>query len=188
MKNKCATFHGSLLAYVQKLLILIFQNLLHVIKRLFFLLLFCLAGLLPIVAHAAPSSVSLPPNATFIKTSIGTAKPEKKKAGLITKWKNKLVAKAIKKGWLGEGEITERQKKWAKWSMILGIGSLVALFIPGVNLVAIPAAIEALVFGIKSVEGNSNTQGIIGIIAGGLTLVLLIAAIALLVAFFASWN
>jgi len=116
------------------------------------------------------------------------AKRANAKKGWFFKWKQKLVTKAIAKGWLGEGEITEKQKKWATWSMILGIGGLVALFIPGVNLVAIPAAIVALVLGIKSVEGNSNTQGIIGIIAGGLTLVLLIAAIVFLVAFFASWN
>ena len=84
--------------------------------------------------------------------------------------------------------MTERQKRQGKWSMILGLGSIVLLMIPYVNLIAIPAAITALVLGIKSIEGNSNTQGIIGIIAGGLTLALLIIAIALLAAFFASWN
>lgn len=158
------------------------------IKRLFFLLMLCLPGFAAISVNAVTVPELLQPSTVSSTLSLPAIKPEKKKAGLVNRWKEKLVAKAIKKGWLGEGEITERQKKWAKWSMILGIGSLVALFIPGVNLVAIPAAIVALVFGIKSVEGNSNTQGIIGIIAGGLTLVLLIVAIALLAAFFASWN
>lgn len=161
------------------------------LKPLFFLLAFLLAGLsLPQYGLAAnvPQQATLQPN-ELKPFSVTTIKPEtKKKASFIKKWQQKLLAKAIKKGWLGEGEMTPKQKKWAKWSMILGLGGLVLLFIPYVSFVAIPAAIVALIFGIKSVDGNSNTQGIIGIIAGGLTLVLLIAAIALLVAFFASWN
>ncbi len=158
-------------------------------KRLFFLLMLCMLGAVTANVNAAAApSLSQP---SFVITDVGihNQKPHKKKgAGLFARWKEKLVAKAIKKGWLGEGEMTEKQKRWAKWSMILGLGSLVLLFIPYISFVAIPAAIVALVLGIKSVEGNSNTQGIIGIIAGGLTLVLLILAIAVLVAFFASWN
>ena len=155
------------------------------IKRLFFLLMLGMAASLYAPANAAAAPLSL----QNVETNIIITKPErKKKGGLLTRWKEKVVAKAIAKGWLGEGEMTPKQKKWAKWSMILGLGSLVLLFIPGVSIIAIPAAIVALVFGIKSVDGNSNTQGIIGIIAGGLTLVLLILAIAVLVAFFASWN
>lgn len=145
------------------------------------------AGISNVNAAAAPQL--LPPSLVTLDVTVPAIKKEtKKKTSFFNRWKQKILTKAISKGWLGEGEITEKQKRWAKWSMILGLAGLVLLFIPTVNIIAIPAAIVALVFGIKSVEGNSNTQGIIGIIAGGLTLVLLIAAIALLVAFFASWN
>lgn len=159
------------------------------LKHLFFLLL---------AALVLPSSIQFSKAATYgaetvipalTGTKVINAKPhEKKKRGLFTTWKQKLLAKAIQKGWLGEGEVTEKQKRQGRLSMIFGLGGLVLLFVPGINFLAIPAAIVALVLGIKSVEGNSNTNGIIGIIAGGLTLVLLILAIAVLVAFFASWN
>lgn len=149
----------------------------------------CLLGTAATSVNAAAAPQLLQPSPVTLNVAEHAIHPvKKKKGGIFNRWKEKLVAKAIDKGLLGEGEITPKQKKWAKWSMILGLGSLVLLFIPGINFIAIPAAIVALVFGIKSVEGNSNTQGIIGIIAGGLTLVLLILAIAVLVAFFASWN
>ena len=160
------------------------------LKPLFFLLTFFLLSSVATHTCAAASGPQPASQLAFEANtfSIAPAKAEQKKVGLFTKWKQKLVAKAIKNGLLGEGEMTPKQKRWAKWSMILGIGGIVLLFLPTVGFLAIPAAIIALVFGIKSVEGNSNAQGIIGIIAGGLTLLLLILAIALLVAFFASWN
>src|SRR5688500_13297767 len=62
-------------------------------------------------------------------------KPNKQNGkGLFARWKQKLLAKAIQKGWLGEGEMTEKQKRQAKWSMLLGLGSLVLLLVPYVSL------------------------------------------------------
>ena len=159
------------------------------IKRLFFLLMLCWPASFLLTAPAAATLPHPPTVETATKAHINIAKPaHKKKGGLFVKWKQKLLTKAVQKGWLGEGKVTEKQKRWGRLSMILGLAGLVLLFIPTVSFVAIPAAIVALVFGIKSVDGNSNANGIIGIIAGGLTLLLLILAIAVLVAFFASWN
>jgi hypothetical protein len=52
----------------------------------------------------------------------------------------------------------------------------------------IPAAILAIVFGAKSLKGNSNAKGIVGIVTGGVTLLLLVIAIIVVLAFFASWG
>ena len=51
-----------------------------------------------------------------------------------------------------------------------------------------PAAIIAVIFGAKSLKGNSNTQGIVGVVTGGVTLLLIIVAIIVVLAFFASWG
>lgn len=111
-----------------------------------------------------------------------------KKPTLLQKAKLKLLTIAQSKGLLVEGEMTEKQKRKAKWSMILGLSSILLLFIPHIGLIAIPTAIVGLVLGIKSVQGNSNTKGIIGIIASGLTLLLLLLGIILLAVFLATWN
>ena len=115
-------------------------------------------------------------------------KTKRNKPTLLQKAKIKLLQACQAKGYLVDGEMTERQKRQAKWSFILGLGSIVLLIIPYVGLLAIPAAITGLILGIKSVEGNSNTNGIIGIIASGLTLLLFIVAIALVAACLVSWN
>lgn len=120
-----------------------------------------------------------------------TAKPLKsfmgKKPGRLQRlrWKllqNKLVLKILK---LGDEPMTERQRKQAKWSLTLGIASLALLFIPAIGILAIPAGVLAIIFGAKSLKGNSNSKGIIGIVLGGLTVLLFLIAIALLAAFLA---
>ena len=113
---------------------------------------------------------------------------KKHKTTLLQKAKFKLLQMCQAKGYLVEGEMTAKQKRQGKWSLILGLGSIVLLIIPYAGLLAIPAAITGLILGIKSVEGNSNTNGIIGIIASGLTLLLFIVAIALVATLLASWN
>ena len=75
----------------------------------------------------------------------------------------------------------ERKASWSKW---LGIGSLIGLIIPGVNLLSLPAAIIAIVFG-ASTQDNIKTkknarQGItFGIIT--LAIILLLAALVVLI-------
>lgn len=83
-------------------------------------------------------------------------------------------------------EITEQQKKWARASMLLGIGSILFFLLSGVLLagflfvLALTAAILAIIFGAKSLKGNSNTEGIIGVVTGGLTLALIVVGIIIL--------
>ena len=55
------------------------------------------------------------------------------------------------------------------------------MFVPPGIWVALPVAIAALIFGIKSVNGNSNVEGIIGIISSGVVVsIFLIVGIVLL--------
>ena len=77
----------------------------------------------------------------------------------------------------------EKKALWSKW---LGIGSLIGLFIPGINLLSLPAAIIAIVFGIstqdKVKDKKNSRQGItFGIITLGI-IVLLVALVVVIVA------
>jgi hypothetical protein len=113
-----------------------------------------------------------------------------KKLTFFQKVKFKIAQKLLKK--LSDEEMTERQRKQAQASMILGIGSIGLLLLSGAvsifGLLCIPAAILAIVFGAKSLKGNSNAKGIVGIVTGGVTLLLLVIAIIVVLAFFASWG
>lgn len=115
-----------------------------------------------------------------------------KKLGFFQKIKLKILLTAAKK--FKDGEMTEKQKKQATASMILGIGSIVLMLISSIPIIGflgilcIPAAILALVFGIKSLKGNSNTKGIIGVVTGSVTLVLIALAVILLAILFAGFS
>jgi hypothetical protein len=113
-----------------------------------------------------------------------------KRLTLFQKVKLKIAQKILKK--LSDEEITDKQKKQAEASLILGIGSLVLLLLSGVlsvfGLLCIPAAILAIIFGAKSLKGNSNAKGIVGVVTGGVTLLLIVLAIIIVLAFFASWG
>jgi hypothetical protein len=85
-------------------------------------------------------------------------------------------------------EPTEKQKKQGKISMILGITSIILLPIPYLGIIAIPAAVTALVLGLKSIKGNSNTRGIVGVITGSVTLFIFIIALIVLAAWVSAWN
>ena len=80
-----------------------------------------------------------------------------------------------------EDKKLEKKALWSKW---LGIGSLIGLFIPVVNLLSLPAAIIAIVFG-ASTQDNINTkknarQGItFGIIT--IAIILVVAALVVLI-------
>ena len=77
-------------------------------------------------------------------------------------------------------EMTEKQKKQATASMILGIASFGLMWIPYVGILSIPAAILAIIFGAKSLKGNSNTKGIIGLAFGSATIVVILLAIIII--------
>lgn len=102
----------------------------------------------------------------------------------------RLLQKKLKK--FRGGAITEKQKQQAQLSMILGISSLAVLLLSGllpfIGLLCVPAAIIAIIFGAKSLKGNSNTQGIVGVVTGGITLAILLLAIIVLALFFASFG
>ena len=93
---------------------------------------------------------------------------------------------------LADDGITDKQKKKAEMSMILGISSIVLLLLSSVaflgfaGLLALPAGILAVVFGAQSLKGNSNTKGIIGIVTGGVTVLLIALAIMVLAVFLAT--
>jgi hypothetical protein len=113
-----------------------------------------------------------------------------KKMTLFQKVKLKIAQKLLKK--IDEDQMSDQQKKQAQASMILGIGSLLLLLLSGVvsvfGLLCIPAAILAVIFGTKSLRGNSNAKGIIGVVTGGVSLVLIVLAIIIVAAFIAAWG
>lgn len=78
----------------------------------------------------------------------------------------------------------EKKAVWAKW---LGIGSLIGLFIPGINLLSLPAAVLAVILGSETLKKTKHPgyarQGIIfGCITAGLLLIvgLIVALVTLL--------
>lgn len=103
-----------------------------------------------------------------------------KKLNLIERTALRILQKKIVKKLDKAGSI-EKQKKQGRISMILGLLSFALLFIPFGLWLALPIGIVALIFGIKSVNGNNNVEGIVGIVASGITLSLyLIVAIVMM--------
>ena len=109
-----------------------------------------------------------------------------RKMNLIQKLKFKLLQKKLKK--FEKETLTKKQENQAVASLVLGLFSLLCLFIPFAIFFSIPAAILAIIFGAKSLKGNSNAKGIIGIVSGGLTLILLVVAIIVLAAAFSGFR
>jgi hypothetical protein len=136
------------------------------------------------VSSNAIVTPNLPPAPTFEPFKIKPKDVEKitgKKLGLFQKMKLTLAQKILKK--YSNDEMTTKQKKQARTSMILGILGLAFLFIslsPFVGfmgILSIPLAILAIIFGSKSLKGNSNSEGKIGVITGAATLGLIIVAV-----------
>jgi hypothetical protein len=136
------------------------------------------------------------PSPKFNLTKAGITEVERvmgKKMTLLQKIQFKLLQYKLRK--MSKDEpMTEKQKKQAQASMILGIGSFVFLFLASVAVVgflgifSIPAAILAVILGAKSLKGNSNTKGIIGVVFGALTLFLFLLAVILLAIIFAGFS
>jgi hypothetical protein len=116
-----------------------------------------------------------------------------KKMTLLQKIEFKLLQYKLRR-MKGDEPMTEKQKKQAQASMILGIASFVFLLLASVAVIgflgifSLPAAILAVIFGAKSLKGNSNSQGIIGVVFGGLTLLLFVLAIILIAIAFAGFG
>jgi hypothetical protein len=158
------------------------------------LLLLCLYG------SGSYATVSpTPPYAPSFSITFKSIKPKVienmlgRKLTLLQKIELRILQKKLSRHAFGPTDtITEKQKKQAKLSMTLGICSIALLFLGGVvggiGLLAFPAAIAAVVLGIISLKGNSNTQGIVGVITGGLTLALFLLAILFILAFIGAFN
>jgi uncharacterized membrane protein HdeD (DUF308 family) len=104
----------------------------------------------------------------------------------------KLAQKILKK--YSDDEMTARQRKQGRISMILGILGLAFLFISlspvlgFLGILAIPSAILAIVFGSRSLKGNSNSEGIIGVITGGITIALFIIVVIVVAIAFSGFT
>ena len=115
-----------------------------------------------------------------------------KKLTLFQKIKLKLAQKVLKK--YSEEEMTAKQKKQARLSMILGILGMAFLFISlspvlgFLGILAIPSAILAIIFGSQSLKGNSNSEGMLGVITGGVTLALIIIAVIVVAIAFSGFT
>jgi hypothetical protein len=141
----------------------------------------------PVFASVSPSSNNDPIPA-FDLRKIKAKEIEKltgKKLTLLQKIELKILQKKLRRQ-DDDDSMTAKQKKQATLSMIFGIAGLVLLFVPTIGLLALPFSILALVFGFLSLKGNSNTKAIVGVVTGGVTLIILLIALAFLAALF-SW-
>ena len=147
-------------------------------------LFFCLSSHAIVTPNSAPTSKFDP----FKIKPKDIEKITEKKLTFFQKIKLKLGQTFLKK--YSDGEVTTKQQKQGRISMILGIMGLAFLFISlspflgFLGILAIPSAILAIVFGSRSLRGNSNSEGMIGVITGGVTIgLIVIAAIVIAIAF-----
>ena len=116
-----------------------------------------------------------------------SVKEIEKLAGRKLSFKEKIAVKIYKHNpslFKRFADSTEEKKleKKALWSKWLGIGSLIGLFIPGVGLLSVPAAIIAIVFGISTQDKVKNKRNARqGITFGIITLAIILLLVALVV-------
>ena len=116
-----------------------------------------------------------------------SVKEIEKLAGRKLSFKEKIAVKIYKHNptlYKRFADSTEEKKleKKALWSKWLGIGSLIGLFIPGVGLLSVPAAIIAIVFGISTQDKVKNKRNARqGITFGIITLAIIVLLVALVV-------
>jgi hypothetical protein len=136
-----------------------------------------------LIVPAAPAPT------TFDLFKIKPSEVEKitgKKLTLLQKIKLTLAQKPLRN--YGSEEMTATQKKQARVSMALGFLGLALLLlsvgvtIRALGLLCIPASILAIIFGAKSLKGNNNTEGIMGVVSGGVTLGIIVLAIIVIIA------
>ena len=85
-----------------------------------------------------------------------------------------------------EGEPTPKQLQQGRMSMIFGLTSvfmfLMGFIVAPIVFLSLPLGIAGLVLGMKSVKGNGNTQGIVGLISGGSTILMWLLIVILIAA------
>jgi hypothetical protein len=103
-----------------------------------------------------------------------------KQSGNKLKFKEKLVYKALKwklkKNMKREGP-TEKQKTLGLLSFGFGLLAVALLFIPTIGIISIFLAVAGFILGIKSLKGNSNAPGLIGLILSSTVLLIIIIAV-----------
>jgi hypothetical protein len=109
-----------------------------------------------------------------------TPKEYEKLTGKKMKWKEKIGLKILK--WKAKrmaDKPTDQQRKMGWLALVLGAVGLICIFIPVgvIFLVGLGAAIAGFIIGLKSIKGNANTPGIIGIVLSSVALVLVLAAL-----------
>lgn len=115
-----------------------------------------------------------------------TPKEYEKLTGKKMKWKEKIGLKILK--WkakrMTDSKATGQQKRQGTLSLILGAAALVCMFIPVgvVALIGLGLAVGGLVVGLKSIKGNSNTAGIIGVVLSSLVLLIFLIAVVYVLA------
>ena len=117
-------------------------------------------------------------------------KDVQKLLGRKLKLKEKIAFKVfqwkVKKGWI-PGKKNPAKGNKGRTAMIFGIIVLVALFIPYVSIIALPAAILALVFGYDARRDDpSDRHARTALILGWITIAVFIIALVLLVAILSS--
>jgi len=79
-----------------------------------------------------------------------------------------------------------KNKRLGNLSLIFGIAAFVFALIPGLVLISLPLAVAAVVLGAVSLKGNKNTNGIIGLILGGIFLLSFLVVLVLVLALIAT--
>lgn len=113
-----------------------------------------------------------------------------KATGNKLKWKEKIVYRIVKAKLKKNtrSEPTEKQKMLGFLSFVFGLLAIGFAFIPsGIGIISILFAVAGLVLGIKSLKGNSNLMGLLGLILSGAVLFVIILAF-IAIATWTDWN
>lgn len=108
-----------------------------------------------------------------------------KATGNKLKLKEKIVYKIVK--WKLKKKLrsntTETQKTLGLLSLAFGVLAMALIFVPtAVGILGILFAVAGFVLGIKSLKGNSNAPGLIGLILSSVVILLFFAALLVIVA------
>ena len=157
------------------------------------LLLFLLPGYLCIQASGIDKPINPPKGSMAGKISLQefvklSPRDVEKMTGKKLKLREKIGLKIFQwkvKRKLKEDEpVDPKLLRLGRISLICGILAIVFIFIPVgvIALLGLGLAIAGLVLGIKSLKGNSNAPGLLGIVFSGLVLLGLLVAIAVVAA------
>lgn len=106
-----------------------------------------------------------------------------KKFSLVEKIAVQLLQRKLKKQ-ITLGQDPEKLRKMGTLSLLLGVTSILVLFLPYGIIASIALSIAGLVLGIKATKGGKNINAILGIIFSSVTLAFILLAIVVL----ASWR